>query len=467
MLQRRFLGGLLLGSFVVVSYHLKLSFVVVSYHLKLSKHTPEASSSYAALKTPSKDTSFQAFDKTSKDIWCGGAGYADNCQLCPTDFGEVPRAGCAGNCHWCEYGAADSRTSEQGQCELLSLACPERDFEQIVKDLSRVYEPYKGDPLEFCVEDDGDKENVRGILLAKTFKTASTTAAAVSTHMAERAARRKNLTSLRCKHFVHHKFSRGNLPKLRKDPSVLWTSVREPGSRGLSAYYFYRVGRKEVNATDTTTIKFLNNIKNHQFIQLRTQRTYSADGGSQTRDQILEDSNQMYARILREEIMPLYDFIAVTERMEESLVVLKLLWGLEHGDIIVSAAKAGEWSYNWYPKGTCFKIPKSQRTDAVMNYMKTDFRKENGDFLLHAIANRSLEMTIESLGRDRFNQELQKHRQLKAFTMKHCQNNATFPCSTSGEWQEGFQESCYDYDVGCGYRCIDDALDRYESGELI
>lgn len=165
--------------------------------------------------------------------------------------------------------------------------------------------------------------------------------------------------------------------------------------------------------------------------------------------------------------MPLYDFIAVTERMEESLVVLKLLWGLEHGDIIVSAAKAGAWSYNWNPKETCFKIPKSQRTDAVMNYIKTDFRKENGDFLLHAIANRSLEMTIESLGRDRFNQELQKHRQLKAFTMKHCQNNTTFPCSTSGEWQEGFQESCYDYDVGCGYRCIDDVLDRYESGELI
>lgn len=183
-------------------------------------------------------------------------------------------------------------------------------------------------------------------------------------------------------------------------------------------------------------------------------------------DQIEEDSNQLYARILREEILPLYDFVAVTERMDESLVVLKMLWGLDTGDIIVSAAKAGEWSYNWNPKGTCFKIPRTVKTQGVLDYIQTDFRRANGDFLLHAVANRSLDLTIDALGREEFDREFTKYKQLKTTTTALCQGNATFPCSKTGEWQEGFREDCYEYDVGCGYRCIDNLLDQYERGEF-
>jgi len=412
--------------------------------------------------------------ETSKQVWCGEAGHANSCADCPTDFGEYPSNGCQGTCHWCDYGITEhpqfsvlpTADSDHSRCFERSRRCHEPDLKTIVEDLARPSTPYEGDPLDFCVEDDGSGE-INGILLAKTFKTASTTAAAVSIHMAERLARRKGLKSRRCKHHVHHKFSRGNLPKTRQRPSALWTSVREPGSRGLSAFYFYRAGHKEVEPTDEKTIKFLNNVKNHQFVQLRTQRGFSSDGGYITDHQINEDSNQLYARILREEIMPLYDFVAVTERMDESLVVLKMLWGLDTGDIIVSAAKAGEYSYNWNHKGTCFKIPRSVKTDGVMDYIKTDFRTANGDFLLHAVANRSLDLTIDSLGRDEFNREFTKYKALKTATTAICQSNATFPCSKTGQWQDGYKEDCYEYDVGCGYRCIDNLLDQYEQGKFV
>lgn len=143
-----------------------------------------------------------------------------------------------------------------------------------------------------------------------------------------------------------------------------------------------------------------------------------------------------------------------------------MLWGLKTGDIIVSASKTGAYSYNWDPPNTCFKIRRTERTPAVEKYIANDFRRKNGDFLLHAVANRSLDMTIDYLGRDKFNREFEEYKKLKAFATSICLHNATFPCSPTGAWQPEFVDDCYNMDIGCGYRCIDDVLDRYESGEL-
>ena len=440
---------------------------------KLGNRLAAKASPYPALKLPL--VASQAFNISSKDTWCGGSGYHTSCGACPMDFGDVPSAGCGGNCRWCEYGLASNplqsslfQEGDPSRCFEQSLACHEPDLEAIVTDLARPAQAWQGAPLGFCIKGECTSGDcTKGILLAKTFKTGSTTAAAVSIHIADRVATRTGLNATRCQYAVHHKFSRENVAKQR-DPrsSVLWSSVRDPGPRALSAYYFYRVGHKQVENTDEKAIKFLSLVKNHQFVQLRTQRGTSADGCCHTTHQIQEDSNQLYARIMREEILPLYDFIAVTERMDESLVALKMLWGLQTGDIIVSAAKAGQYSYNWNPKGTCFKIPRTIKREAVLDYISTDFHRANGDFMLHSVMNRSLDLTIDQLGREKFNMELEKYHKLKALTTQLCQNNATFPCSKTGEWQSGFEESCYEYDVGCGYRCIDSVLDRYESGEL-
>jgi hypothetical protein len=441
---------------------------------KLQNKLNTESSPYSALDLSSVLSSI-ALDTSTKETWCGASGYHPSCSICPTNFGNVPSDGCGGNCHWCEYGM-ESRSfttssmhgGDPNKCFPKSEACFEPDIETIVDDLAQPARPWHGEPLGYCLEGGCTSSNcTEGILLAKTFKTASTTAAAVSIHMAERIAQRKGLGQRRCKYTVHHRFSRENLPKLR-DPqnSVLWSSVRDPGPRALSAYFFYRVGHKKTQNTEEKAIKFLELVKNHQLVQLRTERGTSADGCCQTAHQITEDSNQLFARILREEILPLHDFVAVTERMDESLVALKMLWGLNTGDIVVSAAKAGEYSYNWNPKGTCFKIPRTVTTQGVMNYINTDFHRANGDYLLHAVVNRSLDLTIDSLGRDQFNREMEEYKKLKAYATGICQDNATFPCSSSGEWQSSYVDSCYEYDVGCGYKCIDSVLDQYESGEL-
>jgi len=186
-------------------------------------------------------------------------------------------------------------------------------------------------------------------------------------------------------------------------------------------------------------------VKNHQLVQLRTQRGNSGNGGKATRSelQIHEDSNQLFARILREEILSTYDFIAVTERLDESLVVLKLLWGLNDGDIITPSSKGGDWTLNW-SRGykSCFYAPKLNKSDQVKDYIRTDFRRANGDFLLHAIANRSLDLTIDVLGRERVNREVEKHRRLRSLLVKKCENETIAPCSVDGEFQIESRENC-------------------------
>merc|ERR1711862_940496 len=60
---------------------------------------------------------------------------------------------------------------------------------------------------------------------------------------------------------------------------------------------------------------------------------------------------------LFQEILNEYDFFGIVERFDESLVALRLLLGLDAGDIIyLSAKKSGE-EYKYNRKGRCIKMP--------------------------------------------------------------------------------------------------------------
>lgn len=215
--------------------------------------------------------------------------------------------------------------------------------------------------------------------------------------------------------------------------------------------------------TDGNLMKTLYQARNNQIAQLRTKRAPSSPGGQPTDvDAVPESPLNMY-KILKEEISETYNFIAVTERMEESLVVMKLLWGLEDGDIIVTSVKqSGEWSYDWDKPETCFHVPKIKPSSAVQEYLDRKFRKRNYDFVLYDYANRSLDATIESLGRERVQREVEKYRGLKERALRYCKDKIRLPCSDEGEWQADYVESCFEDDIGCGYQCINDFLDSYK-----
>ncbi len=152
-----------------------------------------------------------------------------------------------------------------------------------------------------------------------------------------------------------------------------------------------------------------------------------------------------------------YNFIAVVERYSESLVVLKYLLHLEWSDLVVLPAKQ---SGTWFLRSThCVPLIPPFTTPEVEEYIYTDFVQDNYDYMLYAVANRSLDRTIEALGRERVQEGVRYLNHLQHLAESECLEDARFPCSTNGTDQlEASWESCYAEDCGCGYTCVDRVL---------
>jgi hypothetical protein len=142
------------------------------------------------------------------------------------------------------------------------------------------------------------------------------------------------------------------------------------------------------------------------------------------------------------------------------LASMKILWGLETEDLIaLSAKQAGGYDGGGF-NNTCVKIQKPENiTDNIQRFLASEFRRGNLDYALYAIVNRSLDKTIDYLGRDRVQEEVQRIRAMQAIAEQKCQGEAIFPCSSDGTRQvKRSQRSCYRFDYGCGHKCVDRVL---------
>ena len=158
-----------------------------------------------------------------------------------------------------------------------------------------------------------------------------------------------------------------------------------------------------------------------------------------------------------------YDFIGLVERMDESLVALKLLLGLETSDILQFPSKTYQQYYRrkMGPKRFQCQLPMDPNSlkavPDVRNYLDSQewFAQNYGDELLWEAASISLDRTILKIGLPTFSNELKEYRALKALAFETC--TPQFPCSDSGADQSDLsEEDCYDGDhIGCGYACLD------------
>jgi hypothetical protein len=78
------------------------------------------------------------------------------------------------------------------------------------------------------------------------------------------------------------------------------------------------------------------------------------------------------------------------------------------------------------------------------------------DVVLHRAANRSLDLTIESLGPARFHVQLEAFRSLQRNTTEACSRHVRLPCSASRHGKRPLRQTdCVLGDSGCGFGCID------------
>lgn len=162
-----------------------------------------------------------------------------------------------------------------------------------------------------------------------------------------------------------------------------------------------------------------------------------------------------------EQVIQNYDFLALTERLDESLVAIQLLLNLPVSDILSTSSKVGGGYFyvNSKRNSRCILIQKSFRSPAVQAYLESEewYAKNYGDYLLYAAADHSLDKTIERLGKIRFAKALQEYREAMKLVKEKCDADAFLPCSANGTTQlEVSNQHCYKGDKGCGYTCIDE-----------
>jgi Sulfotransferase family len=323
------------------------------------------------------------------------------------------------------------------------------------------YPPNPGDELLHRAWQD-HASATRGLLYEKPNKCASTTLAGVNVRIARNVARRSqhdvhpNLNLTLCDvRWSHGRKQRAERYRHRnRTMSFLWSAVREPTSRAVSWYYFKHLSLDGHNHSDDQAFQdFLLRQKDHFYLFFLNTRPYRINDN-------WSDAASELNFVLQE-----YDFIGVTERLDESLVVLMLLLKLPMADVLYYSSKVHSGLFARGPGTKCFYLQPSSVSDEMRSFFASEAwsRKIRSDMTLYRAVNRSLDMTIDALGRHRVEIELARFRQAQALVRQRCQGKVQMPCDKEGDMARPVEETgCLVGDVGCGMECLDEVATELE-----
>jgi hypothetical protein len=291
-----------------------------------------------------------------------------------------------------------------------------------------------------------------GFLFMKLVKTGGSTAAGVAMRIAKRTAKRENKKFWICRGRWDHSWAFKMLKDRRRDESFTWTLLREPTKRAISQFFHFEVSRENTSSSDESFQKYLSSSRN-----AKIQRNFYLKILSLQRVVPTDDT----APFTINSILSEYDFIGITERMDESMVTLMMLLDLPMGDILYLNAKGNGGYDDGAHRGMCYYIHPSYVSPGMSSFFESPqwLEMTKWDRLLYQAANRSLDLTIDRLGRDRFNKNLREFRYMNKVAQDRCLPLNVFPCTSTG--QHNKNESCLWSDSGCGYKCLDQvALDH-------
>jgi hypothetical protein len=146
-----------------------------------------------------------------------------------------------------------------------------------------------------------------------------------------------------------------------------------------------------------------------------------------------------------------YDFLGISERRDESLVVMKLLLGLPTSKILY-LENPTPFAYE---EERCFMVVQPFITPSMRAYFSsTSWHKRiKGDLLLYQTANQSLDMTIDKLGRTVVENELRRFQWALQYAKEVCLTKVKFLCNYDGIWQRSAHKCMYER-YGCASQCL-------------
>ena len=243
-----------------------------------------------------------------------------------------------------------------------------------------------------------------------------------------------------------------------KDKSFLWTVIRDPTKRMVSMFFHMIVSREKKEPTDEQFQRYIleNSPVFHTDYYFRTLYTKSPYERSKI--------DPMMPITTANQILEEYDFIGITERMDESAVVLMMLLGLPMSDVLFLSAKG----HGGYDDGggrgaqhVCTYIWPSFVSPGMREFFDTNAEWQSMvkyDLEFYKAANASLDLTIDALGRDQFTSNLVKFRKAQVAAQEKCLPTTVFPCDLAGHWHES--TDCIWNDSGCGVKCLDEIADE-------
>ena len=311
-------------------------------------------------------------------------------------------------------------------------------------------------------EADQRQPSKAGILFVKIDKAGSSTMVEVALRIAHALGRRRakerglGIPEKRqiCRGRVSHAWSKHfSFGSRNRYKSFLFTMLRDPKSRAVSEYN-YQVGMSGIEPTEENFLYHLKSIRNFQLgLMVDPSEKDQVKEVSKT-DRIFE----LVSRAAEE-----FDFIALLERLDESLVAMQFILGLETRYILYTTTKQSgghvfvkSRANNF--KGECRRIPMSPRSQRIEYYFAGNEWKQNnmGDKLLYEAASRDLDRIIAAIGREKFGEALVQYRRSQAIADAKCK--PTWPCTKDGRIRSSKEQvsECYLWGLECNYKCFDE-----------
>jgi hypothetical protein len=296
-----------------------------------------------------------------------------------------------------------------------------------------------------------------GLLFLKTIKTGGSTATGITMRIAKHTAERNKKKYWICRGRWDHQWAIRLLKERVRDRSFTWTVIRDPTERAISDFFHFGVSRQHLPTDDSTFQTYLlekDKMKNtylkmlslEQVPLLALNKQYDALTATRIINRILSD----------------YDFVGVTDRMDESAVALAMLLGAPLGDVLFLNAKSSGGYDDGVFQNKCNLIQKSFVTDEMKTFFKRDAWQKtiSWDEALYVAANAALDLTIrETLGQVAFERNLSIFKKAQLAANQECSKGDAFPCTSDGRVNE--KAPCLWSDSGCGYPCLNRIAARF------
>jgi hypothetical protein len=255
-------------------------------------------------------------------------------------------------------------------------------------------------------------------------------------------------------------------PRLQRARHLrVWTMVREPTVRAMSEFFYVYMVRHGWEPTAERIIEFLqgqhSGATRQPYSHYRTWLSTTSAGAIAT----LEEWNNHGPEFIHQ-ILSDFDFVGVTERFDESLVVWSFLWQIPLGDLLYLSSSKSSGTWTMAPQRdeqACHMLTEPPlsilQSPSVQAYLQSSEWRDRvyWDQRIYQAAVVSLDATISFIGAGRVQKRLTEFRAAQAVAAQACPPDVYQICYPNGTMVQPRDRSsqCYLLDIGCGHACLD------------